>query len=136
MTYQPKIPGQLRSKCLSQDREADDPSVIYESGDQSQDKERFTLVMGQRLEHLMRNALRNSWSSTSAIVTPGIHPLTVVFTTASFSDYLTKICKRSLSMFLESLVPGQLKEARFTSLRNVIAVDVMNVLVIEALLLS
>lgn len=136
MTYQPKIPDQLRSKRPSEDREADDPSVFCESGDQSQDNERFTLVMGQRLEHLMRNALQNSWSSTSAIRTPGIHPLTVVFTTASFSDHLTKICKRDLSMFLESLAPGQLKEARYTSLRNVIAVAVMNVLAIEALFLS
>lgn len=36
-------------------------------------------------------------------------------------------------MLLENLVPGELKKVRLNTLRNVIAVDAMNVLAMEAL---
>lgn len=37
-------------------------------------------------------------------------------------------------MFLDNLAPGQPKEIRFNLLRNIIAVDAMNVIGMEALL--
>lgn len=44
-----------------------------------------------------------------------------------------KINKSSLSAYLERLAPGQLKEIQFNPLKNVIAVDTVNVLAMKAL---
>lgn len=57
-----------------------------------------------------------------------------MFTSVAASHNLTKVNKRSLSMYLEYLVPGNLKEVRFNSLKNVVAIDTVGVVAVETLL--
>lgn len=91
--------------------------------------------MDQRLKRRMRNAAQNSLSSASTIVTPGPHPLEIVFTAVNLTDNLTLISKRGVCTFFENLSLSKIKEAHFNSLRNVISADAINPLDMEALLL-
>lgn len=110
---------------------SDDSSDLSEAID---DRDDYTLVMSRRNKRRMRKALHSSGSSTSTIITTAKHPLTVVYTPVTPADNLMKINKRKLSTFLETLAPGQIKEARLNPLRNVVAVDTDNPLAVEALL--
>lgn len=134
------LPGQPnprdfhRRKRSPDNGRSDDSSAFSGSGDDSQDDPEFILVTGVRLKRRMRNAAQNRSFSASTILTPGAHPSRVVLITVSPKDNPTAISKRDVSMFLEDLAPGQIKDVRFNPLRNVIAVDAMNALSVEALL--
>lgn len=131
---QPKPPDTHRRKRPPDDGMSDDSSALSESGTDSLEDQEFTVVMGRRLKRRMRTATQNGSSSASTIITSRVQSSTVVFATVSPTDNLTAISKRGVSMFLENLAPGQIKEVRFNPLRNVIAVDAINALTMEALL--
>lgn len=70
----------------------------------------YFLVMSRRAKRRLRNGSQASRSSSSTTITTIAPPLTVVFTPVTASHNLMKADKRSLSVCLEHLVPGQLQE--------------------------
>lgn len=111
--------------------EADPPEISDISNFDNEDG--FTTVVSRRIKRRMRTASQASGSNTSTIITTAKRPLTVVYTHVSPSDNLTNISKRGLYMFLKNLGPGQVKEIRLKSQMNVIAVDALSILTMEAL---
>lgn len=50
------------------------------------------------------------------------------------ADFLKDISKRELSLYLDILTPGQIKQPRLNPLRNAVALDTDNALAVQALL--
>lgn len=79
--------------------------------------------------------LKRRMQKRNRIVCPANQPSsTLVFTAVRPTDNLTGISKHDVSMVLQNLAPGPIKEVRFNPLRSIIAVDAMNALTMEELL--
>lgn len=85
----------------------------------------------------MRRARKNAFSQNSATVIEMSHltELTAVFVTTVPTDSVSKISRRQLYNFLETLIPEIVKEVHGNSRKNVLAVDASTPTVVSTLFL-
>lgn len=93
------------------------------SDEDSSDNEGFTEVLGRRARRLLKAGKRSC--STVKNATGGA-ALTVLFVPVVPTSSVSKLSKHQLSLFLEGLAPGLVKEARVNAPKNIIAVDAVS----------
>lgn len=115
-------PPPLKTRKRQCDEDSDTHSEsLSMTGDDSSDTDGFTLVEGRRTRRARKKASSHS-SDTIIDPTPGYH-FTVVFVPTLSAGSVSKISRSQLSKFLEALAPGEIKEARVNTRKNVVAVD-------------
>lgn len=111
--------------------EGDSQDQAGMSDEDAFDNEGFTEVLSRR----NRRLLKASMKTCSTVITPSrTSGMTVLFVPASPTASVSKLSKHQLSLFLEALVPGLLKEARVNAPKNIIAVDAVNAAAVNQLL--
>lgn len=85
----------------------------------------------------MRRARKNAFSQNSTTVIEMSHltELTAVFVTTVPTDSVSKISRCQLYNFLETLIPGIVKEVHVNTRKNVLAVDASTPTVVATLFL-
>ncbi|KAH9361945.1 hypothetical protein HPB48_003646 [Haemaphysalis longicornis] len=86
-------------------------------------------------KRLKRRLLAASWRSSTSTVKPvPKHPVqTILFVPEAKTDNLRLLKKQSVSAFLEATVPGEVKDVRINSRRNILTIDVEDRAALEAL---
>lgn len=127
------LPPPSKSRKRQSDDEADARSESHSmSGDDSSDAEGFITVESRRTRRARKSG--STRSSTTIVIPAPQKEFTVVFVPTSPASSVSKISRCQLSTFLDGIAPGKIKEVRFNSRKNVVAVDASNSATVSSLL--
>lgn len=116
---------------LSTDADTDD-TELYSAPSDGDSEDGFQLYLGKKTKRRLIAA--SSRSSTSTVRPAARHPVhTILFVPEAKTDNLRLLNKQAVSAFLEATVPGQVKDVRINSRRNILAIDVEHRSALEAL---
>ncbi|KAH9376515.1 hypothetical protein HPB48_006600 [Haemaphysalis longicornis] len=116
---------------LPADADSEDTELYSAPSDENSDDE-FQLYLGKKARRRLLKA--SSRSSTSTVKPVPKHPVyTILFVPEAKTDNLRLLNEQAVSAFLEATVPGEVKDVRINSRRNILAIDVEHRSALEVL---
>lgn len=115
--------------CLPSEVGSEDTELYSAPSDDSTD-DGFELVLGKKAKRRLRAAASqssgaSSTSSASTVTTPRRPPVhTVLFVPDSKDENLRMLNRQAISVSLEAILPGKIKEVRINHRKNILAIDV------------
>ncbi|KAH9372642.1 hypothetical protein HPB48_007828 [Haemaphysalis longicornis] len=115
--------------CLPSEAGSENTELYSVPSDDSTDDD-FELVLGKKAKGRLRAAASrstgtSSTSSTSTVTTPARPPVhTVLFVPESPNVNLRMLNRQAISVSLEAILPGKIKEVRINTRNNILAIDV------------
>lgn len=125
--------GPRKRNCPPSQAGSEDTVLYSCSSDDASDDEGFERVVHRKAKR--RNISERSSSSKSTVLPqrrPSAH--TLLFMPDRPVDNLNRLNRQAVSVTLEALVPGEIKDIRINNRKNVLAIDVRNRSAINALM--
>ncbi|XP_049527233.1 uncharacterized protein LOC125947003 [Dermacentor silvarum] len=128
--HRPDLPASAgatprKRNCLRSEADSDDTELYSPSSDTTSDDEGFEVYTRRKAKR--RNVSGCSASSKSTVIpTPRAPEHTIIFVPEAATDNLNRLNRQAISIYLESLAPGEIKDVRINNRKNVLAIDVTN----------
>ncbi|KAH9361886.1 hypothetical protein HPB48_003705 [Haemaphysalis longicornis] len=124
--------------CLPSEAGSEDTDLYSAPSDDSTDDD-FEFVLRKKAKRRLRAAASrstgaSSTSSATTVTTPARPPVhTFLFVPESPNDNLRMLNRQAISVSLEAILPGKIKEVRINTRKNILAIDVEHSAAVETL---